>query len=483
MNQATVVRLVEAFFRRWPLYLLLLVASVALGVAYIGRSPDLYEAKGTLSVEDRTLVTAQSGIRLNGNYSYLTPAQFATQEVLGLVATDVFMESVAERAGIELEPDVSAREAQLRGYRFAFYAFPTSGSIVQLGAITPDPELSANLTRALIDEYIDYHIGADKAESGASAEFFLQLVARYEDELDAARDALAEAVRGRGSLDELPAVEQLRIERLRSAEALVTERYQSAIDNLENARLAELQTNTDIEQSFVVLDSAEVPTASTARRLNDILDLAMFAVVGLLAAMTAPLVAALVTQQIMFPDDIEANIDLAVLARLPRSRKRRLDLRLTPEAGTGADDRSLWGIARTNGGHQQTTQPTESPLEVAEPLFSDDGGDSGDPDPSSVVAEAEAEPEAEVQPESRVEPASELEELELEIVSTDSDPVSMSSEDLVPPEEDDVEREPEPAPGLSFIQQLVRPHNGRSNGDSDTHGVAGADTVRSAKAD
>ncbi len=333
MSRAAVIRLVEAFFRRWPLYLLLLVASVALGIAFVGRSADQYESGAAISVESQSLVTTQSGIRLNANYSYLTPAQFTTQEILGLLATDVFMQSVLERADVEVATEVSAREAQLLDYRSTLFVFPSSGNIVQLGAVTADPQLSANLTTALIDEFIDYHIGLDIAESGASVEFFAELVDQYEEDVEAARREVDSALVGKDDVEELTVSEQLRIERLKAAEAEAVTRYQTAINNLETARLAELQTNTDVEQSYIVLDLPQVPTEPTGRLLNDLMDLAMFGAVGLLAALTAPLVAALVSDRVMFPEDIEINTGLTVTATVPRVRKRLLDLRRAADDG------------------------------------------------------------------------------------------------------------------------------------------------------
>ena len=326
MSRTAVRRLVESFFRRWPLYLAFVVVALIFGFLRIQQSAAEYVSTGSILADDQTLVTAQSGVQPNAYYGYLSPAQFTSQELYGLIVTDVFMESVVATAEIELSPIPKVRALELQGFRLALQVFPTNGNIIQINATTPDPEQSARLARAVIDEFIDFKIGIDLAESGASEEFFSELVEPYRKELDDARAAVDEALQAIEGEETVTAGQNLRIDRLRAAEAQAQERYQEALNDVELAQLAQLQTETNIQQGYAVLDSPSVPTEPVGRLLDDVMVMAMFGLVGLILAMAAPVGSALTNKTLVFADDLDPAQRVQVIATIPKIRKRSLNL-------------------------------------------------------------------------------------------------------------------------------------------------------------
>lgn len=347
MSRSALLRVVESFFRRWPVYLLLLVASVGFGYIRLQGSAAEFVSTGAIFVDNQSLVTTQSGVQAETSYGYLTPAQFTTQELNGLILTDVFMESVAATSDIELATVAADRTLELVGLRQALSTWPSSGNIVQISATTSDAEFSAQLAQAVLDEFIRFQIGIDVAESGASEEFFAELVESYRQDLAEARGEVDAMVRSIDPGEEMSAEQQLQLDRLRDSEAQANARYLEALTDLDVSRLAELQTETDIRQSYTILDIPEPPSAAGGRLFDKLVTLAMFALVGLILAIVTPVAAALLNQTVVFPDDLGPESPVQVIATLPKVKKAHLDLRRIPVDRVAGDepDRSAWADA------------------------------------------------------------------------------------------------------------------------------------------
>ncbi|MGB5760811.1 MAG: hypothetical protein WBM50_28105, partial [Acidimicrobiales bacterium] len=326
MTRSALRRITEAFFQRWPFYALLFLASLAIGYSQVQRTADLYVSNGEISVDDETLVTAQSGVRSGPSFNYLSPAQFTSQELYGLIVTDVFMESVTESAGLELSTQPAIRAAELQELRLAMSVYPSSGNILKIDATTTDPQLSADLVQAVIDEFIKFQIRIDIAESEASEEFFTELAESYRQDVVDARAEVDAELRGIESLNDISPERELRIDRLKQAEAQADSRYQEVVQDVEVAQLAALQTETDIRQSYSVLDIPEPASEAGGRLFNDLVTLAMFGLVGAILAVLLPVFSALTNRTLVFADDLDPEGPAQVSATIPRVRKRQLDL-------------------------------------------------------------------------------------------------------------------------------------------------------------
>ena len=343
MSRSAVRRIVEAFFHGWPVYLVLVSMAIGFGMLRVRSATADYLSIGSVLVDSDSLVTTQSGIDPNDVPSYQTGAQFTAQEMVGLMASDGFMDSVLVKAEIELSTDPGERAAERRKARRQLSVVPMSGRIIQVIATSPEPERSARLAQGLIDQFIAFKIQADLAESGASEEFFSGILDPYVEELEAAQAAVDALVleidaeqraameESGGRVPDLTAAQELRLERVKQEEIQANERYQAALASVESSQLAELQTETNIRQSYTVLDRPEAPELATGRLFYDIISLTMFAAVGLLLALIAPVISATSNTTLVFADDLDVSLPVGVIATVPAIRRSRLDIRKIPD--------------------------------------------------------------------------------------------------------------------------------------------------------
>lgn len=343
MNIRILRRIVEIFFQKWPIYVVLLAGFIGLGIFSVVRAAPSYTSSGTIFVDNQSLVSAQSGIPNGSYFSFLSPAQFTSQELDGLLQTDVFMASVLDRAGVELPSDPALRASEVAALRDGVSSWASSQNLVRVYVSSADADLSYRLVDAIIAEFVQYQIGLDVAESGASEVFFSELAAVYEANLEAVREELDGALRGVVDIEELPADRQLEIDRLREAEALADERYQAAVGNIETSRLAGLQTETDIRQSYSTFDPPQRPSEPDANFFDGIMLLVLFTTAGLFAALLWPSIAGFTSRNVLFAEEIENQ---PILGAIPRISKQLVQLKGAPEPAEKSpsifiDDQSL----------------------------------------------------------------------------------------------------------------------------------------------
>ncbi len=359
MSIAAIRRMVEAFFRRWPFYVLLFIGSFGFGVYTVSQTVEEYTSTGSIFVDYQSLVTVQSGVQDGGFFSYLTPAQFTSQELNGLVGTDVFMASALELAGVDLATDPTTRENQIRELRNAVTSYAQSESLVTVVVTTSDPELSSSLAKAIADEFVAFQIQIDIAESGASEEFFAELVEGYRGDLTEAQANVDAALRGVGNLEELTPERQADVKRLQDAELLAENRFLAAVDDLEASRLATLQSETDVRQSYSVVDPPKVATEPNASLVDDLIALSIFAVVGLLLALMGPIVSAMLNRSVLFPEDVGPYGE--VLEVIPKVRRKHLKLEgAVPTGHPDTDDDGIISLGQRTITFLPPSTPTVS---------------------------------------------------------------------------------------------------------------------------
>lgn len=369
MSSGAIRRILEAFFRRWPFYVLLFVAALVLGFVNASRQVEDYTSTGSIFVDGNSLVADQSGVGDGGFFSYLTPAQFTSQELNGLVNTEVFMESVLTSAGVELAGDFDQRTKQVDQLRSTISTGASSENLVRIVVTTSEPELSSRLAMAVIDEFVQFQISVDIAESGASEEFFSELVAGYQQDLVDARREVDTALQGVTDLTELTPEQTRELDRIQEAEVQAEERFRTAVENVEASRLVTLQTETDVRQSYSVFDPPQTPTQAAGNLVDRVTAIAIFAVVGLVLALLGPTLSALLTRVAVFPDDLEAIAP--VIAVFPKARRKAIRIDQQGLLPNGAE--SSGGAAEL--GHQTVTF---GPVDAGRPADDDGTSASGD---------------------------------------------------------------------------------------------------------
>lgn len=357
MTRRAITQIVEAFFRRWPIYAALFLGCIGIGAVLVSNSTDEYTSQGSVFVDSQSLVANQSGVRETGSFSFLSPAQFTSQELNGLVRTEVFIEAALERAGAELDSDPILRRSQIDQLRASVSSSANSENLVAVVVTTPDPELSFRVASGVIEEFVRFKIDLDVTESGASERFFADLVESYEADLEAARTDVERALRGVTDVQQLTADRQLAVERLQEAEALAEERYTAALTNLEASRLATLQTETDVRQRYSVFDPPVIPVEPNGGLIDSLVVVLGFAILGLGLALAGPILSAALNRTVVFAEDVVSQAaGHPVLAILPRVAKREVRLGgiAVPEDGG-----TLSGSAVEIGGRTITFMPQD----------------------------------------------------------------------------------------------------------------------------
>lgn len=324
MTKTAALRIAEMLFRRWPFYLLLFVLALAAGFAQLQRSPDLYTSKGSIFVNAESLVVAQSGVRTGNSFGFASPAQYTSNQISGLLSTDLFMGSVADSARIDAPADPEARRDQLQQFRESVAVLPSNNNIAVVLVTTSNPELSAGLAQAIVDEYLAFQVAAVLSESGVSEEYFADLAEDYRQDLTAARDEVDAALRGVEDLTEESLEKQTEVQRLKDIELRAEARYQAALEDFEGSQLAARQTETEILQTYTVLDQPAAAVRPNGRLLSDLIQLAMFGIVGIVLAIAVPVVLALADRTVLFEEDLDGIAP--VIASVPKVRKRSLSL-------------------------------------------------------------------------------------------------------------------------------------------------------------
>ncbi len=393
-------RMVEAFFRLWPIYVLILVGSLIFGVVTVSRTPQTYTASGTVFVDNQTLVTTQSGVG-GAAFSFLSPAQFTSQEMIGLVQTDIFLASVVERADVDLPagpvailettaepgetddgatsddgetddgetPEADEAESEAEGsdtierssaayalaevepppdpaawseesqlLRQSISVFPIGENLVSVNVSTETPELSFRLAVALIEEYVQFQIAVDIAESAASEEFFSDLAGNYKTDVNDSREEIDEALSRVEQREDLTLQQELQLDRLKEAEVLAVTRFQAAADDVEVSRLAMLQAQTDVRQSYSIFDPPQQPTQPDGSLFDNLSLIAVSGAVGLGLALMLPILIGLLGRGVQFADDLDKIAPvIGVVPKLGRGltrldgKRHPIDPEMSPE--------------------------------------------------------------------------------------------------------------------------------------------------------
>ena len=359
MTLKTFRRMVEAFFRHWPIYLVIMLAIVGYGVMTLRSAEDRYTSSGTVFVESQSLVTAQSGVANPSAFTYLSAAQSTVAELRGLLQTDIFLASIVDRVDMDLAagpslsvdevlrespetdssgdrynlgsvsppPDPAAWAEQAAALRESINIYPVSDNLMNVDVTDADPDLAHQLSIAIIEELIQFQITLDVAESAASEEFFLDLANDYEQDVLETRRAVDQELRRLGAdrpEEEISSLDQRELDRLQEAEVLAVTRFRNALNEVEQSRLVSLQTQTDIQQSFSVFDPPRLPTEPDDSLVGELRVLLTAAATGLAIALAIPIVLGLIQRSVLFADDLD---DVAtVISVVPSARRSALRL-------------------------------------------------------------------------------------------------------------------------------------------------------------
>jgi capsular polysaccharide biosynthesis protein len=297
--------MLEAFFRRWWLYVLPVILLGAIGVVSVAGASTKYRSTGVILVSRQTLLSEISSLNSNtNNFGVQSPATYTSDQINTVLNTDNFLESVITTAGLQSAIDSGAiTRDQVRA---SIGASPRGDELVGIASSTSDPELAYRLAQATIESYVQWEIDNLKTDSAAAVTALEQLVARQEQLVSQA---------GGTSLD-ATALQQAR-------DQLTSYRAQ-----LDQARQVGEQTATDVAQRLRVIDQPEQPTAPESGRKKAVQTLLLFVALGVVVAGAALVTVTLLDHSVRYTEEVEDRFDLPVLATVPDSPSARLSVGL-----------------------------------------------------------------------------------------------------------------------------------------------------------
>ena len=203
--------------------------------------------------------------------------------------------------------------------RKAIWVSAIGDNQILIGAIHKDPPVTLQLVNGVIQTFIQWKINGDRSDSEAAHIFFSDLIASYKADVDQARQDLYDYLIAHPApiKGERPAVEQLEITRLQSGLSTVQARYTNALDKDENARLAAAQAQENVYQSYVVIDSPQLPTKPEMSLRKLILQNSLFILAGIILSFVAVAGGALLDRSFRFPIDVWHGVHLPVLGTVP----------------------------------------------------------------------------------------------------------------------------------------------------------------------
>ena len=321
-----VERLLETFFRRPWLYLLPLVICVAFGVVTAVSAPRLYVSVGIVDVSDDTLLSNLSEIGGAG-FSFETPASRTSDEINERLLSDAFVRSIAGAAG--LDTALESGVIDLDYVRSRVGAADDGNNLLRVQAGSHDPVVAARMAQATIDTFIQAIVDEDLRESQTAVTFYNDVADSYLDDIDRARDDLEAYLRSHPepSSGDRPAAEVAALSQLTAALERSEERYGSALDNAEQARLAMEQAKVDVQQRIRLIDPPTVPSAPVSGLRAAAMTIMMFGVLGSLLSAGFVLLSSFLDQSMWTRGDVRRRLGVDVLAVVPTARLPRLERR------------------------------------------------------------------------------------------------------------------------------------------------------------
>jgi len=322
MVRLIILRLLESFFRRPLLSLAPFMLAIAIGVGYILLSPPEYLSSGKIYVEKESLLASLTSSNSDASW-WVTPAQATTNEIQELLATNAFVRSAIQQT--KLEP-LMAGGPDVVWETFTFFRETISVNVVgdklvEIRATTDDPELSYQMVTATMDTYLKWKMNNDFQESMAAQKFFEELIAPYQAEVDAARQALIdflsanpEPVRG-----DRPPSEQFQLDQLKAALARAEERLSTARENEESARLALVKNESLIRQTYQIIDQPEIPLRAEFSLTSFIKNMIIFVAIGVFLSASLIGGGAFLDRSLRLPIDVQNGLGVPLLAFIPAS--------------------------------------------------------------------------------------------------------------------------------------------------------------------
>jgi capsular polysaccharide biosynthesis protein len=358
--QLVVLRLTESYFRHRWLHLLPIIMMTAVAFAYPATVEPTYMTSGTIYIQSETLLSSLTAIQ-NENFGWVSPSEATAAEMYQLINVNAFLEAVAQQTdlGIELTGDPQDDNALIEELRKSVWFSTLGNNLLAINTTYKDPRVAYQLATSVINTYLQWKINLKLEGSKAAQHFFIELIDDYRAELDPARQELTnylashpEPLRG-----ERPPEEAAEIARLRAIVDQGLERVRSAESKEENARLAMVQTESDIRQTYFTVDEPILPVEADLPLKEVAIAMIACLVGGFMLTAISVAGGALLDRTFRFPIDIRHGLNLPLLALVPESREDKWFVSPKSPVATGISS----DVRRTMGNERLVPIKTRKP--------------------------------------------------------------------------------------------------------------------------
>lgn len=316
MLRLIVLRFLETYFRHRILYLLPIVLMGAAAGAYLATTDPTYASSGTLYVRKESLLASLNAVR-NDGFVWNTAANVTVSDIQQLIQTEAFVRAVIDETDLRSEmADPVRAEEVITAFRESITFSAIGENLVQYEVTFDSPELAGQLAAATVNVYKSWKLNIDQQESTVAQAFFAEQMGPYREELERAQSALEDfleqypdPVRG-----ERPLAEQIQVQQFQTAIDTATTRLQGALDKEESARLAMSQAESDVNQSYLVIDAPKAPTEPETSLRQLALQIGIFVAVGVMLSVVAISAGALLDRSLRLPIDVRHELQLPLLA-------------------------------------------------------------------------------------------------------------------------------------------------------------------------
>lgn len=323
MFRLILLRLLEAYFRhRW-----LWLAPVAIMLAFAGlrilTTHPTYVSMSALYVNKDSLLATLTSTSENG-FSWITPAQATADEFKELIQTDAFMRSVIQKSALEKEMAAGPQGVMqtLSNVRAAVWVNVLGKNTIQVGAAHEQAEVAQQLAAGVIEVYIQWKINTGQEETTTALKFFEGLVAQYQMEVDRAEGDLQAYLEAHPPPlhGDRPPAEEVAIERYSQKLTDALSRFKKAQDDLQTAQLNVAVNESNVRQTYLMLDAPRYPIEPTQTKKDLLMGAAIFLGVGVVLSVGGVVVGALLDRSLRFPEDVQILLELPLLTSLPTAK-------------------------------------------------------------------------------------------------------------------------------------------------------------------
>lgn len=317
MSKIVVLRLIDTYFRHRWLYLIPIGLMIMAATVYLFNQQHLYMSSGIIFTERSSLLSSLTAVDPQG-FSWQTPAQDTAGQISDLIRTDAFIRAVIGETDLEAEMNSggSAAEDLISEIRPKIFAWAAGNNHVQVSAIYDDPRIAYQLAQSTINTFILWNINLDRTDSATAEAFFQDLIRGYQADVLTAQETLRTYLEThpKPEADDRPDTETFEIQNLQANLNFAAARLARAAEKAEDARLANVQIESNVRQKYMVVDAPDIPTEPATSKRKMAKASAMFLAAGTLLSGIAVVGATVFDQTFQLPVEVTQVLSLPVLA-------------------------------------------------------------------------------------------------------------------------------------------------------------------------